>query len=122
MADFKPPIPIFRSLDEGQARAFYLDFLGFEIVFEHRFGPDAPLYMGVRLGGCELHLSEHFGDAVPGGAVRIEVDDVAAYCVAVNEKGYKFAAPGVQDQDWGWREMVVKDPSGNRIVFCTALP
>ena len=122
MTDARPPIPIMRSFDETSTRAFYLDFLGFEIAFEHRFDPNAPLYMGVRLGACELHLSEHHGDASPGAAVRIEIADVDAYCTALNAKKYKFARPGLQDQEWGWREMSVKDPAGNRLVFCTPLP
>lgn len=65
------PIPIFRSFDEIKAREFYLDFLGFEILFEHRFDPEAPLYLGLKLGDCELHVSEHFGDATPGSSIRI---------------------------------------------------
>ncbi|QUJ77146.1 VOC family protein [Sulfitobacter albidus] len=115
----KAAVPILRSLDEAQTRAFYIDFLGFEILFEHRFDGDAPLYLGLRQGACELHLSEHFGDAVPGAGLRIEVADVAAYCTELNAKSYTFARPGVQVQEWGWDEMMIKDPSGNRLVFCT---
>ncbi len=121
MIDLKPTVPIFRSFNESMTRDFYLGFLGSDIAFEHRFSVDAPLYMGVKRAGCEIHLSEHFGDAIPGSAVRIEVDNVDAYCAEVNAKDYRFAAPGLQDQEWGWREMTVKDPSGNRLVFCSPL-
>ena len=117
----RAPIPILRSFDEAAARAFYLDFLGFETVFEHRFAPDLPLYLAVRLGACELHISEHHGDCTPGGAMRIEIDDVAGYCEALNAKRYRNARPGWQDQDIGWREMAIKDPAGNRLVFCQRL-
>lgn len=118
----KAPIPIFRSFDEELTRAFYLEFLGFDLVFEHRFEPGTPLYMGVQQGAFELHLSEHFGDATPGAAVRVEVDDVHEMAERLNAKAYKFARPGVQRQDWGWDELIVKDPSGNRLVFCTPIP
>jgi len=37
---FGPPTPILRSFDERRAKRFYVDFLGFEIVFEHRFEPE----------------------------------------------------------------------------------
>ncbi|WP_299729810.1 glyoxalase superfamily protein [uncultured Tateyamaria sp.] len=114
-----PPIPIWRSFDEAKAREFYIDFLGFEVVFEHRFGPDAPLYMGVRLGNCELHLSEHFGDASPGGSMRIGVEDVHALCAALNAKSYRHARPGVQEQPWGMDDMSISDPFGNKLIFCT---
>lgn len=36
------PTPILRSFDEAATRAFYIDFLGFMVEFEHRFEPDAP--------------------------------------------------------------------------------
>ena len=116
---FAPPIPILRSFDEIKAREFYLDFLGFEVVFEYRFEPDTPLYMGIRLGDCELHLSEHFGDAAPGASMRIETPDVDAYCAALNAKGYRHARPGVQAQPWGARDMTINDPFGNKLIFCT---
>lgn len=112
------PIPIFRSFDEIKAREFYLDFLGFEILFEHRFDPEAPLYLGLKLGDCELHVSEHFGDATPGSSIRIPMQNVAGYCRALNSKNYRNARPGYQDQPWGWRDMAINDPFGNRLIFC----
>ncbi|MEM1300286.1 MAG: glyoxalase superfamily protein [Pseudomonadota bacterium] len=115
------PIPILRSFNEAATRAFYLDFLGFEVVFEHRFSPDAPLYMSVKMGACEIHLSEHFGDASPGASLRIEVPDVRAYSTALLAKKYRHAVPGVQDQPWGWADMAISDPNGNRLIFCTRL-
>lgn len=115
----KAPIPIWRSFDEVVSKAFYVDFLGFEAVFEHRFEPGAPLYMGLRSGACDVHLSEHFGDAAPGGAMRIEVADVHGLCAELNAKKYKHARPGVQRQPWGWDDMSINDPCGNKLIFCT---
>ncbi|AXI42990.1 glyoxalase superfamily protein [Sulfitobacter sp. SK011] len=115
----KPPVPILRSFDETATRAFYLDFLGFELVFEHRFEPDTPLYMGVKKGDCALHLSEHFGDATPGTTLRIEVADVHGFAKDLNAKNYRNARPGVQRQPWGWDDMSINDPSGNKLIFCT---
>jgi catechol 2,3-dioxygenase-like lactoylglutathione lyase family enzyme len=37
-------VPILRILDVAKAKEFYGDFLGFQIDWEHRFGPDLPLY------------------------------------------------------------------------------
>ena len=113
------PIPILRSFDEVKAREFYIDFLGFEIYFEYRFDPDAPLYMGIIKDKCDLHLSEHHGDSSPGTALRIEVEDVEAYCKLLNKKKYKNARPGVMKQEWGHYEMSIKDPFGNKLIFCT---
>ena len=112
--------PILRIFDEAKARAFYVDFLGFEVDWEHRFEPGLPLYLQVSRGDCVLHLSEHHGDCCPGAALRIEVDDVDAYQAELAAKGYGYARPGVDDTPWGSREMAIKDPFGNRLVFTGA--
>jgi catechol 2,3-dioxygenase-like lactoylglutathione lyase family enzyme len=117
---FGPVIPILRSFDEAKAREFYVGFLGFTVDWEHRFEPGLPLYLQVSRQGCVLHLSEHHGDASPGAAVRIAVDNVGAYRDELHAKAYGYARPGVQDTPWGSREMEVRDPFGNRLVFTTA--
>lgn len=117
---FGSPTPILRSFDEMRAKAFYIGFLGFELVFEHRFEPGLPLYMGLRKGACELHLSEHYGDASPGAAVRIAVHDIVAY-IASLPKDYGNARPGVPQQTpWGSREITITDPASNRLTFHTS--
>lgn len=113
------PIPIFRSFDEAKAKEFYIEFLGFELYFEHRFEPNTPLYMGVKLGDCILHISEHFGDACPGSTVRIDVEDVDIFCKFLNDKNYKNARPSVMFQPWGYKDMTVSDPFGNKLIFGT---
>lgn len=113
-----PATPILRSFDEAKTKEFYLDFLGFTLEFEHRFHDGAPLYMGVRKGDCALHLSEHFGDGVPGSALRIQVDDVVGYMEELRGKHYRHANPGVPElMEWGTRDIVISDPAGNRICF-----
>ncbi len=114
---FKQPVPILRMLDEIKAREFYVAFLGFNIDWEHRFSDDAPLYMQISRDECVIHLSEHYNDCVPGGAIRIEVDSVDTLNSELNAKNYKYAHPGAGDTSWGMREMSIKDPFGNRLVF-----
>ena len=109
-------VPILRIFDEAKAREFYVDFLGFHIDWEHRFDAEAPLYMQVSRDGCVLHLSEHYGDASPGGAIRIDTADLEAFHAELTAKQYKYARPGINKQPWG-REVGVKDPFGNRLVF-----
>ena len=113
--------PILRSFDEAKAREFYLGFLGFHVVFEHRFHPGAPLYMGVARGDCALHLSEHHGDATPGASMRIEVDDVAALCAELRARHAPHNHPEVQTMPWGTRDFTVTDPFGNRLTFTSAI-
>ena len=111
------PIPILRIFDETKAREFYVGFLGFTVEFEHRFEPNLPLYMGISRGDCKLHLSEHHGDGSPGANVRVLVDELEAYHQELVAKNYKFYRPGIEDTEWRTREMQVKDPFGNRLVF-----
>ena len=112
-----PGVPILRSFSKAEARDFHLRYLGFEVVFEHRFAQDMPLYMEVRRGDCVLHLSEHHGDAAPGAAVRIGVPDARAFLEALRARGHPRLKPGLAEQPWGLHEVAVPDPFGNRLVF-----
>jgi uncharacterized glyoxalase superfamily protein PhnB len=112
--------PILRIFDEQKAREFYVNFLGFTVDWEHRFAPDAPLYMQVSRDGCVLHLSEHHGDCSPGSAMRIDTADLDAYHAELIRKQYKYCRPGIELMPWGTRDMSVKDPFGNRLTFFTS--
>jgi len=110
--------PVLRIFDEAKAREFYLDFLDFELVFEHRFGDNFPIYMGIERGDCHLHLSEHHGDVSPGAGVRIKCDDVSALCAGLQAKDYKYAKPGGGEMTpWDSFEVTITDPFGNRLTF-----
>nr|WP_314563729.1 glyoxalase superfamily protein [uncultured Pseudomonas sp.] len=109
--------PILRIFDEAKALEFYVDFLGFKVDWQHRFEANYPLYLQVSLGECVLHLTEHHGDASPGAAVRIQAQGVDAYQQQLAGKDYRYAKPEVEDTPWGSREMSIKDPFGNRVVF-----
>lgn len=119
---FGPVVPVLRMFDEAAARDFYGDFLGFTVTFEHRFEPGLPLYMGLRRGDAELHISGHNGDGSPGANIRIQVDDVDAFQQELLAKQYKYARPGVVDQEWGARECSVGDPFHNRLTFWSPIP
>lgn len=114
--------PVLRLFDEAMTREFYVDFLGFKIDWTHRFADDAPLYMQVSKDGCLLHLTGHFGDCSPGGAIRVATSDVEAYQAELLAKQYKHARPGLNEVPWGGREMAIQDPSGNRLTFFNREP
>jgi uncharacterized glyoxalase superfamily protein PhnB len=114
---FKRATPIFRIFDEAKAKEFYVDFLGFKVDWEHRFSPGAPLYMQVSKDGCIIHLSEHHGDCCPGGAMRIETNELESFHTELLSKNYKYYRPGLDEMPWGTRDMSVKDPFGNRLTF-----
>ena len=109
--------PILRMFDEAKAREFYVDFLGFKIDWQHRFGDGAPLYMQVSKDGCILHLSEHYGDCSPGAAMRIQTDELHRYCEELQAKHHKYGWPNIKVMPWGSKDMDIRDPFGNRLTF-----
>jgi uncharacterized glyoxalase superfamily protein PhnB len=113
--------PILRMFDEVKAKAFYVDFLGFHLDWEHRFEADMPLYMQVSRSDCVLHLSEHHGDSSPGAHMRIEVDDIDQFHAELIAKHFKYARPGLHDTPWGSRDTSVTDPFGNKLTFTGAI-
>lgn len=117
---FLRTVPILRSFDEGKAREFYVDFLGFSIDWEHRFEPGLPLYMQLSRAGIVLHVSEHHGDGSPGVVVRFDIAGIHELHQELIAKRYRNMRPGLTTPDWGGTEMVVIDPAGNRLVFVEA--
>jgi len=98
-------VPILRVSDAAVAVEWYRR-LGFEQVFEHRFEPHFPAYVGIRRDGAQIHLSEHVGDANPHGLVYVWVVDVDAVAA-------EFGV-SVEEQPWA-REVELTDPDGNRL-------
>ena len=116
-ADPGPAVPILRIFDRAKAVEFYVDFLGFTIDWENGGHDDhSPLYLQIHRGSARLHLSEHHGDASPGGAALIPLVDITGLHAELRDKDYDYARPGIRDEDWG-RVLVVIDPFHNRLVF-----
>ena len=118
---FGKTTPILRIFDEAKAKEFYVDYLGFKVDWEHRFEPGLPLYMQISKDGCVLHLSEHHGDSTPGAAMRIETKDLEGFHKQLAAKGYRYARPEIQDMSWGTKDMSLRDPFGNKLIFTDAV-
>lgn len=110
-------IPIFRIFDVAKAKEFYVDFLGFQIDWEHRFEDSLPLYLQVSRGELVLHLSEHHGDACPGSTAFIRATGLQQYHQELLAKNYRYLRPGLELAPWNARCMEVIDPFGNRLRF-----
>lgn len=109
-------VPIIRIFDLAKASEFYLGFLGFAVDWEHRYGDNFPLYQQISRSGLKLHLSEHAGDATPGGNMCVHLTGIRALHKELQAKDYRYMKPGLQDE--GTRlEVHVTDPFGNRIRF-----
>ena len=97
-------VPVLRVADAEAAAEWYVR-LGFSEQFRHRFEPGMPLYVGIARDGAVLHLSEHTGDANPGGLVYLYVPDAVALAVAC----------GVNQSDDTFWVFETRDLDGNRI-------
>jgi len=110
-------IPILRIFDVAKAKEFYIDWLGFEITFEHQFEPKTPYYIGIKKDDIEFHLSEHHGDSVPSVRVFITCTELEKFCEELKAKNYKYYRPSVKETFYGAKEMTVQDPFGNKLSF-----
>jgi catechol 2,3-dioxygenase-like lactoylglutathione lyase family enzyme len=115
--EFRRAVPIFRIYSLDKVREFYVGFLGCKVDWEHRFEPDAPVYMQVSRGELVLHLSEHHGDGTPGSVAYVYTTGVETLHRELNDRNYRHNRPGLQQQDWGMLELTVVDPFNNRITF-----
>ncbi len=110
-------IPTLRIFDYAKAIEFYVDWLGFKLVFEHRFIDNAPVYMEVERDGITLHLSEHHGDGTPGSHVFIWCTGVKEYHTELINKQYKYNRPGLEETFYGALAFTANDPFNNKIIF-----
>ncbi|UED83558.1 glyoxalase superfamily protein [Streptomyces profundus] len=105
-------VPVLRVGQVLAALAWYAR-LGFLLSWEHRFGPGFPVFAEVARGRLRLFLSEHEGDAPPGGLVFLRLADLDAVAE-------EFAVVP-RDEPWG-REVELTDPDGNRLRISDAAP
>ena len=112
------PVPVLRMFDEASAREFYVDYLRFDVQWEHRFDPDLPLYMRIRRGSAVLDLSEHHGDGTPGSVVWIPIVDADAFHADLGTRTHRRLRPGIERDAPGGPTIQVTDPSGNELRFC----
>lgn len=121
--DNSPPLRVMATLritSYARSKAFYVDGLGFQVDWEHRFEPHLPVFMQVSRDGLAFFLTEHKGDCPVGGLIHLYVPDVDAWYVELQRKGVPVAEPP-NESIQGLRDMTVVDPDGNRIRICTRL-
>jgi len=107
-------IPTFRILDYEKAIKFYVDFLGFNLDWEHRFSETEPVYMQVSKNGLTLHLTENtrFQTEV---IVFVETKGIVGYYMEISKKDASI--PKVSSTPWQTKQMEIEDPFGNLLRF-----
>ena len=115
-------VPVIRMFDVAKAVEFYGDFLGFKEDWRGEIFPGAPLYMQLSRDAVKLHLSEHHGDAAPGGTSVVNLTGIKALHAELIAKNYKYNRPGLEETPYGATVMHAIDPFGNRLRFTQAHP
>ncbi|MEJ0102297.1 MAG: glyoxalase superfamily protein [Bacteroidota bacterium] len=115
-------IPVLRIFDVQKAKEFYIDWLDFNLEWEHVFEENFPVYMEVSKDNIKIHLTEHHGDCTPGSKIFINCNNIQEYCEKLKAKNYKFYKPALKKHStirsaWMWT-----DPFGNRLSFNEYLP
>ena len=115
MQSMERVIPVLQIDDYETAVEFYLNGLGFDILFEHRHEPGFPVYMVVQCGDLYLGLSEH-GRGHQGSEVYLIVDDIESWHAKCRKNDLTIAhAP--EKMPWGNTEMLLTDPFRNALRF-----
>lgn len=113
-------IPIFRILDLDKAIDFYVEFLGFTLDWEHRFGENEPLYMQVSKGDLILHLSENKRFQT-GVIIFVETKGIENFHTELLTRKSKYLVPGISGTRWNTKQMELLDPFGNLLRFNESL-
>jgi catechol 2,3-dioxygenase-like lactoylglutathione lyase family enzyme len=114
--DMNHAVPVLRIGDFDEAKAFYVNWLGFSVDWEFRFGDDFPVYAQVARDGITLHLTQHAGDCAFGGLAHIEVDDLDALWQTWDATR-PATLPRPQRMPWNALALRIPDPFGNRLSF-----
>ncbi|MEU8185493.1 glyoxalase superfamily protein [Micromonospora sp. NPDC049044] len=105
--------------DQDRARDFYVDVLGFDLVWDNPMGPDGGRWVQVAPKGAAtaLTLVTWFPTMPPGSlkGMVLETDDLDADVAHLRERGVEFESD-IQSAPWG-RYATLHDPDGNGIVL-----
>ncbi len=108
--------------DQDQARDFYLDTLGFELVSDTPMGPDQR-WVQVRPPGSQTSISlVTWFPGMPAGSVQgtvLETDDLDKDVTELTARGVRIEG-GIQQMPWG-RFVTFDDPDGNGLVLQTTV-
>jgi catechol 2,3-dioxygenase-like lactoylglutathione lyase family enzyme len=113
-------IPVLPARDVTEAVRFYVDRLGFELVFQD--SEERPQYAGLRRGAVELHLQFQFESDFEAGSagqcmLRLVVDNPDLLFAEYKEKGVFHEGTQLGDTSWGTREFAFWDLNHNGLTF-----
>lgn len=120
VGDSQPVVPLLRMVDWTSTRRFYVEFLKSRVDWVDDAGDHTPRYVAITMAsGARLHLSEHNSDGIPGSTLLVPVEDLDRQLGELI--GSQWGAPPAIEESPMGRSITVHDPTGNRIVFVSAI-
>jgi len=107
-------VPNIPADDLAIAKQFYVDQLGFQVVFEVSEDGHSGL-LGVARGTIEITVACPMEGHGRDACVAIHVDDVDRYFEEWSQRVAVLRAP--KNEDWGARTFDLLDPSGNTLFI-----
>ena len=101
-------MPDIKSKDPAQSRAFYVDFLGFEIAMDMGF---VMTFVSPSNRTAQISILRDDGGSTQLPDVSVEVEDVDHVHKRAVELGLEIVYP-LTDEPWGVRRFFVVDPNG----------
>ena len=105
--------------DQDEAKTFYADRLGFEVVADESAGPIRWLQLAPEGAQTAVILADHIPGLAPGSVqgLMLETSALDADCERLRQAGVDVEGP--QDLPWG-RQATLTDPDGNGLVLAEA--
>ncbi len=91
-----------------EAKAFYRDLLGLEVVMDQGW---IVTFASDESARPQVSVMSEGGSGAPVPDISIEVDDVDAVCERAHAAGAKIVYD-ITDEPWGVRRFFVRDPAG----------
>jgi catechol 2,3-dioxygenase-like lactoylglutathione lyase family enzyme len=119
-AELNGVIPVLPARDVSEAVRFYVERLGFEVVFQD--SDDRPQYAGIRRGAVELHLQFQFEKDFEAGTagqamLRLIADNPGMLFAEYKDKGVFHEGTQLADTSWCTREFAFWDLNHNGLTF-----
>ena len=107
-----------RSRQMDESRAFYVDFLGFNVGMDMGF---ITTFVSPSNPTAQINILHDDGRSALQPNVSIEVEDIDKVFADAKDRGLAIVYP-LTEEPWGVRRFFVADPSGTILNIMSHLP
>ncbi len=111
-------VPDIKSKQMDESRAFYVDFLGFNLAMDMGF---ITTFVSPSNPTSQINVLHDDGSSALLPNMSIEVEDVDKVYADATARGLQIPYP-LTDEPWGVRRFYVVDPSGTVLNIMSHLP